>query len=207
SFGLSFMYVQNTVDQRGFTSNITDPIISQIVESSNYYNAEFGMGYHYLDAFSYFTVKNLLLSSRDLVNSNFESLNLRRYLLTFGYYLGRNNKFQIEPSVMAQFIERTGEVFVDFNIKTYKKFASKNSQLWFVLSYRQNFEKNTIESFRQLTPIIGFNYKKVMISYTYSSQMGEIILDNGGHHQITLGVNFLCNKQRATGCPNINSGF
>ena len=164
------------------------------------------MAYHYLDAFAYFTVKNLLLSSRDLVNSNFESLNLRRYLLTIGYYLGRRNSFQIEPSIMGQFIERTGEIFVDFNIKAYKSF-DKYSELWVALSYRQSFEGNTIESFKQITPIIGFNYKRFMVSYTYSSQIGEIVLANGGHHQITLGINLFCNKQRATGCPNVNSLF
>jgi type IX secretion system PorP/SprF family membrane protein len=206
SFGLSFMYVQNEIDQRSFTSVITDPVISQIVESSNYYNVDFGMAYHYLDSFSYFTVKNLLLSSRDLVSSDFESLNLRRYLLTFGYYLGRGNSFQFEPSIMGQFIERTGEIYVDFNIKAYKN-INMNAQLWAALSYRQNFEGNEIESFKQITPIIGINYKRFMVSYTYSSQIGEIVLDNGGHHQITLGINMFCKKQRATGCPNLNSMY
>ncbi len=206
SFGLSFMYVQNTVDQRSFTSTIIDPVISRIVESSNYYNADASVAYHFLDVYGYLTVKNLLLSARDLESSNFESLNLRRYILTLGYYFGRGKSFQFEPSVMGQIIERTGELFVDFNMKTYKMIQS-NFQLWAVLSYRQSFEGNAFESLKQLTPILGMNFNRFMFSYTYTYQLGEIVLDNGGSHQITVGVNIFCKKQRSTGCPNINSMF
>jgi type IX secretion system PorP/SprF family membrane protein len=206
SFGLSFMYVQNTVDQRSFTSTISDPVISRIIESSNYYNADASVAYHFLDVYGYLTVKNLLLSARDLESSSFESLNLRRYLLTLGYYFGRGKSFQFEPSIMGQIIERTGEFFVDFNMKAYKMIQS-NIQLWAVLSYRQSFEGNTFESLKQITPILGMNYKRFMVSYTYTYQLGEIVLDNGGSHQITVGVNVFCKKQRSTGCPNINSMF
>lgn len=206
SFGLSFMYVQNSVDQRSFTSLIPDPEISQIIESANYYNADFSIAYHYMDMFSYLTVKNLLLSSRDLVNSNFESANLRRYLLTYGYYLGRQNSFQLEPSVMGQFIERTGEIFVDFNLKVYKK-LDKDKQIWAAISYRQNFEKNEIESLKQFTPIVGINYKRFLFSYTYTTQFDDTVLDNGGNHQFTLGIDLFCKKPRATGCPNVSSQY
>ena len=205
SFGLSFMYVQNSVDQRSFTSPITDPVISQIVESASYYNADFSIAYHYWDSFSYFTIKNLLLSSRDLYGNTYESLNLRRYLLTLGHYFGRERSLQFEPSIMGQFIERTGEVFVDFNIKAYKTIQD-NFQLWAVLSYRQSFEGNKIESMKQITPIVGFNYKRFMLSYTYTHQIGDVALDYGSH-QFTLGVNVFCKKQRATGCPNASSMF
>ena len=68
-------------------------------------------------------------------------------------------------------------------------------------------DQNKIESFKQLTPILGINVKRFMFSYTYSSQMGDIVLDGGGHHQITLGFNVLCQGPRASGCPNINSTY
>jgi type IX secretion system PorP/SprF family membrane protein len=203
SLALSFTYSQNSVDQSNFI--IPDPIVSQMVESSNYYNADFSVGYHYMDSFSYLTIKNLLLSSRDLVGNNYESLNLRRYLLTFGYYFGREKGLQFEPSVMLQFIEYTAETFMDFNIKAYKNIGDK-SQLWAVLSYRQNFDGNE-EKFKQITPIVGINYKRFMFSYTYSAQLGDVVLDNSGHHQITMGFNVFCKKPRATGCPNLNSVY
>ena len=203
SFGLSFMFSQNSVNQSNF--NVPDPVISQGIESTGYYNADFSLGYHYMDSFAYFTVKNLLLTPRDLVNNSFESDNLRRYLLTLGYYLGRGNKFQFEPSVMLQFIEYTGETYIDINMKAYHNINSK-SQIWAALSYRQNFDSD-IESFKLISPIIGINYKRFMFAYTYSSQMGDIVFENGGHHQVTLGFNVLCNKPRSTGCPNLNSTY
>ena len=204
SFGLSFMYVQNAVDQSGFISN--DPVISQIVESSNYFNAEFGLGYHNMDFFSYFTIKNLLLTAQDQTTSSYESLNLRRYLLTLGYYMGRGNSVQFEPSVMMQFIEYTKEAFIDLNFKAYMNIGTK-SQIWAALSYRQNFDSHELESFKQITPIVGVNYKRFMFSYTYSSQVGDVVIDGGGNHQLTLGFNVFCNKQRATGCPNVSSFY
>lgn len=201
SFGLSFMYSQNSVDQSDF--NIFDPVISQGVESSGYYNADFSLGYHYMDFFSYFTVRNLLLTPRDLVSNRFESNNLRRYLLTLGYYLGRGISWQFEPSVMLQYIEYTGESFVDLNAKAYKRIGDK-SQIWAALSYRHHFDSN-LENFSMITPIIGINHKRFMFSYTYSNQLGEVVLENGGHHQITLGFNVFCKKPRATGCPNLST--
>lgn len=143
---------------------------------------------------------------KNVDNADFQSLNLRRYLLTFGYYLGRNNSVQFEPSIMGQFIERTGEIFVDFNFKIYKNFGTA-AQLWAVLSYRNSFESNAIENLKQITPIIGINYKRFLFAYTYTYQLGDIAIDTGGFHQITLGVNLSCKKQRSTGCPNINSLF
>jgi len=209
SFGISFMYLQNTFDQRNFTSSIYDPAITQGIESSGYYNADFSIAYHYFDAFSYFTVKNLLLSPRNFYNNTYESLNLRRYLLTLGYFFEnsrRENSFQFEPSIMGQYIENTGEIFADFNIKVYKDFKD-NKQIWAVLSYRQSFENNEIESFKQITPILGINFNKFMVSYTYSHQVGDIVYDASGSHQFTIGYNLFCEKRRSTGCPNVNSRY
>ncbi len=204
SFGLSFLYLQSKLDQRSFTSNIPDPSITQTITSTNYYNFDFSVAYHYLDAFSYFTIKNMLLTDRNSINTNFESLNLRRYLLTIGYYLGRNKSFQFEPSVMGQLIEKTGEFLVDLNIKLYKKIKNKH-QIWGAISYRKNLEPNSLGKFKQLSTIIGFNFKKYLVSYTYSYQIGNITFNNGASHQLTLGINLFCKKPRASGCPNINS--
>jgi hypothetical protein len=46
-----------------------------------------------------------------------------------------------------------------------------------------------------------------MASYTYTKQTGDFLFDDGGYHQVTLGVNLFCKKQRAAGCPNINASF
>ena len=59
SFGLSFTMVQNQSDQRTFTGE--PGVVSPIIESTSYYNADFGVAYHLGGFSSYFTVKNLLL--------------------------------------------------------------------------------------------------------------------------------------------------
>ncbi|MBI9039945.1 type IX secretion system membrane protein PorP/SprF [Lutibacter sp.] len=204
SFGLSFMVVNNNVDERSFT--IPDPVISQIVQSESYFNADVSMAYHKSGFFSYVTAKNILLSARNLYNDRYESLNLRRYLFTLGYYYGKDKSFQLEPSVMAQAIERTGEKFVDFNIKVYKEV--QDAQIWAAFSYRKGFDNANTEELNYLTPIVGVNFNKFMISYTYTKQSGEILFDDAGYHQLSLGFNFGCRSpRRIGGCPNINSSF
>ncbi|NLP58629.1 type IX secretion system membrane protein PorP/SprF [Lutibacter sp. B1] len=203
SFALSLMAVNNSVDESSFT--IPDPVISQITQSESYFNADFGMAYHLKGFFSYFTAKNIMLSARNLYNDDYESLNLRRYLVTLGYYFGEGRSFQLEPSIMAQSIERTGEKFVDFNIKAYKNIA--NAQLWAAFSYRQGFDNAETEELSYITPIVGVNYKNFMVSYTYTKQSGDILFDDAGYHQISLGFNFLCREPRRSGCPNINASF
>jgi len=203
SFALSLMAVNNSVDESTFV--IYDPVISQIVRSESYFNSDFGMAYHNKGFFSYFTAKNIMLNARSLYNAKFESLNLRRYLVTLGYYFGEGKNLQFEPSVMTQFIERTGEKFADFNIKVYKNVA--NAQLWAAFSYRKSFDNAGTEDLNYITPIIGVNYKNYMISYTYTKQTGDILFDDAGYHQISLGWNFLCKAPRNSGCPNINASF
>jgi len=204
SFGLATTFVQNSLDETNFTT--PDPVITSIIESNNYFNADFSIAYHYLDSFTYFTIKNLLLSARGLYNNKVESLNLRRYIVTFGYYFGRQKAWQFEPSLMMQFIELTGEKLLDVNIKAYKKLQGKY-QFLVGLSYRNSLEQNSLQKLKLITPIIGLNFGRYMVSYTYTNQLGNINFQNGGYHQFTLGVNLFCKAPRAAGCPNINSMY
>jgi hypothetical protein len=49
------------------------------------------------------------------------------------------------------------------------------------------------------------NYDKFMFSYTYSHIMGDVKFDNGGFHQITLGINVFCkDKAWDCNCPAVN---
>jgi len=203
SFALGLMAVNNSVDESSFV--IPDPIISGIVQSESYFNADFSMAYHNKGFFSYFTAKNIMLTARTLYDNFYESLNLRRYLITGGYYFGEGDGIQIEPSIMGQIVERTGEAFVDFNLKVYKDVA--NAQLWAAFSYRQGFDNAQTQELQYFTPIIGVNYKNFMISYTYTKQTGDILFDDAGYNQITLGFNFGCRTPRNSGCPNINYSF
>jgi len=203
SLAFSLMVVENKIDETNFT--IYDPVIHGGVLAKNYFNADIGAAYHLGGFFSYLTAKNVLLTARNLYNDNFESLNLRRYLLTLGYYFGEDFTVQFEPSIMTQLIERTGEKFMDVNLKIYKDLPT--AQLWGGLSYRRGFDGNELEELQYITPIIGINFNKLMFSYTYTKQSGSIVFENGGFHQISLGFNLLCRPQRLSGCPNINASF
>ncbi len=202
SFGLSLTAVQNQVDQSQFFG---DPTVAQLIQSSGYFNADFSVAYHKSGFSSYFTVKNLLLSAKNNLNNNLEPLDLRNYVLSLGYYFGRDKMIQLEPSLMIQLREATGERIADFNIKAYKDF--NGTQLWAALSYRRSFDVNPIEDLAYITPIIGVNYNKWMFSYTYTKQNNDIVLTDSGFHQISVGVNLFTKKPRAAACPNINASF
>lgn len=202
SFGLSLMAVNNSLDQRSFEpSGDTFPII----RNESYFNSDISFAYHNRGFFSYFTAKNVMFSARSLYDDRYESMNLRRYLATVGYYFGQGKSIQFEPSIMGQAIELTGEKFVDFNMKIYKKM--NESLLWAAISYRRGFDNSATEELQYITPIVGVNYKNFMVSYTYTKQSGDILFEDAGYHQLTLGFNFGCRTPRASGCPNINGSF
>lgn len=199
SFGLAFTFVQNQSDQRTFTG---DPAIASIVQSTSYYNADFSVAYHRGGLSSYFTVKNLFLTAKNNLNVQ-EPLDLRNYVFSAGYYFGEDNFVQLEPSVMVQFREGTQERLADINLKVYKTIAA--TQLWAALSYRTNFDVNSIDNASYISPVLGVNFKNFMFSYTYTEQLNEVVFAEGGFHQITLGFNLWTRKPRAAACPNINS--
>ena len=201
SFGLSFTFVQNQSDQRTFNG---DPTVAAIVESTSYYNADFSVAYHKGGFSSYFTVKNLFLTAKNNLNVQ-EPLDLRNYILSAGYYFGKENYVQLEPSVMLQFREGTGEKLADINLKVYKTLSK--TQLWAALSYRRNFDANSIDNASYFSPIVGVNFKNFMFSYTYTKQLNEILFADSGFHQISLGINLWTREPRAAACPNINSMF
>ena len=201
SFGLSFTFVQNQSDQRTFNG---DPTVAAIVESTSYYNADFSVAYHKGGLSSYFTVKNLFLTAKNNLNVQ-EPLDLRNYILSAGYYFGKENYVQLEPSVMLQIREGTGEKLADINLKVYKTLSK--TQLWAALSYRRNFDANSIDNASYFSPIVGVNFKNFMFSYTYTKQLNEILFADSGFHQISLGINLWTREPRAAACPNINTMF
>lgn len=202
SFGLSMSVVQNEVDQRNF---VNDPTVSQIIESDFYFNADFGLAYHDKGFSSYFTVKNIMLSAKNNLNPDLESLNLRNYILGTSYFFGDEDKLQFEPSILFQYKDETGEKIGDLNFKVYKKL--EKMQLWAALSYRRSLDSSVFGDAHYVTPIVGLNYKKLMVAYTYTKQSGDVVFNNGGFHQISLGINVLCRKRRGSACPNINGSF
>jgi type IX secretion system PorP/SprF family membrane protein len=211
SFGMSAGLVQNELDETSFDPNDFDPIISGIINKSSYFNIDFGASYNVANFYAHATVKNAVFQSRGLY-TGFESDNLRKYLFSLGYTFGKSDKILWEPSVLFQLTDRTKEKSIDINMKAYK--SLEFGKIWGGLSYRSSFDgtqyvdgsalKN--QRLQYITPIVGLNYKKFMFAYTYSNIQGDIKFDTGGFHQLTIGFDFACKKERYhCDCPAVNN--
>ena len=212
SFGLSAGFAQTTLDQTRFSSeSINDPAVSQgILVKGSDFNIDFGFSYFYGDLYAHATVKNALGQKRDIY-SDYESFNLRKYIGSVGYTFGDRERLWYEPSVMFQYTEYTKGKSIDLNLKLYKPL--ENGILWGGLSYRNGFDttqyltSGTIadQTLQYITPFIGTNLGSFMISYTYSHVIGDVTFDSSGFHQLTIGFDFSCKRQRYhCNCPAVN---
>jgi len=213
SFGLSVGYVESTLDETEFDISDFDPVISGIVQSSSYFNVDVGLSYNFLNFSGHFTVKNLLFQNRNLYSEEFESNNQRNYLLGGSYLIGNStNLWSYEPSVLFQLKERTGEKAIDINVKAYRKMNF--GKLWGGISYRRSFDGaeyldgQSVENqkLQYATPVLGANYKRFLVAYTYSYQIGNVKFEDGGFHQITLGYDFPTKRKKPydCNCPAVN---
>ncbi|WP_242134378.1 PorP/SprF family type IX secretion system membrane protein [Aestuariivivens marinum] len=211
SFGLSVGFIQYKLDETTFPFDGPDPIISGTVESETNLNIDFGFSYHFLDFYAHATVKNILKNSG--VNRDIEiTSNLRRYLLSVGGVLGKlDSEWSYEPSIMFQYRDATQEASIDINGKVYKQMEF--GKIWGGLSYRNSFDGaeyldgGSVNSQRlqQITPILGANVNQFMFAYNYTYQSNSLVFTNGGFHQITLGYNFNCKRERFDcNCPAVN---
>ncbi|MFY7665537.1 type IX secretion system membrane protein PorP/SprF [Flavobacterium sp.] len=208
SFGMNVGLIQSQLDETQFVD--FDPVVGGVIQRDSYFNVDVGASYNYLDFYTHLTVKNLLTSSRDLY-SDIESPNLRKLLFSAGYTFGDADRILWEPSVLFQLVDETQEKSIDFNLKAYRNVSF--GQLWGALSYRRSFDSAQFEQngsvnsqrLQYITPIVGVNYKQFMFAYTYSHLLGDIQFTNGGFHQITLGINLFCEREKFDcNCPAIN---
>ena len=211
SFGLSAGFIQYKLDETSFLFDGPDPIIDGIVQNETNFNLDFGFSYHFLNFYAHATVKNMLKNSGVNKDINITS-NLRRYLFSTGYVFSKyGSEWSYEPSVLLQYRDGTKEASIDVNAKVYKDVEF--GKIWGGLSYRNSFDgaeytqSGAINSQRlqQLTPILGVNYKEFMFAYNYTYQSNSVVFANGGFHQLTLGYNFNCKREKySCNCPAVN---
>lgn len=212
SFGMSAGLVQSQLDETEFlASGQYDPNVDgTIVQKDSYFNVDVGASYNYLDFYAHVTVKNVLANKRELY-SDIESDNLRKFLVSAGYVFGTSETLTFEPSVLFQTVSETEEKSIDLNMKVYKELNF--GKLWGGVSYRRSLDGaqfvdgNGIsdQKLQYITPIIGVNYKNFMFAYTYSALLGNVKFDNGGFHQITIGIDLFCQQDKYDcHCPAIN---
>jgi len=208
SFGMSVGVVQSSLDETEFRE--FDPLVGGIVQKYSYFNVDVGMSYNYLDFYAHFTVKNAV-ETRRKIYSEYEDDNIRKFIFNTGYVFGDEENLLWEPSAMFQYAESTKESAVDVNLKVYK--TLEFGSLWGGLSYRRSLDGadyldgQSVQSqkLQYITPILGITYNNFMVSYTYTHLVGDIKFDNGGFHQLTLGWNVFCKKERYhCKCPAIN---
>ena len=213
SFGLSAGFIQYQLDETTFLdgSPIADPLINGIVQNETNFNVDLGFSYHFLDFYAHATVKNLLKNSG--VNRDVEiTSNLRRYLISVGNVFSKfGSEWSYEPSLMFQYRDLTKEASIDVNGKVYKQMEF--GKVWGGASYRQSLDgaeylngtSVNSQKLNQITGILGTNYNDFMFAYTYTYQTNPIVFTSGGFHQITLGYNFNCRREKyACNCPAVN---
>lgn len=212
SFGISAGLIQSRLDETDFlNSGDYDPNVDgTIVQKDSYFNVDIGASYNFLDFYAHFTVKNAIETRREIY-SGYESDNLRKFLLSAGYVFGNEDGLLWEPSVLFQYTGETAEKAIDVNLKVYKTLDW--GRLWGGLSYRRQFDgaeyldgnSREEQHLQYITPLVGINYKNFMFAYTYSAVTGAIKFDNGGYHQITLGLNLFCQREKYhCNCPAVN---
>jgi type IX secretion system PorP/SprF family membrane protein len=212
SFGVNVGVNQSQLDETDFqnSGDPSDPALSNSIDHASYFNLDIGASYNLLDFSLNAVVKNVL-ETRQTLYSEYESDNLRKFIISGGYIFGDSDKVLWEPSLLYQYVDKTKESALDMNLKFYKNLEM--GQLWGGLSYRKSFDGaqftngsgTNSQKLQYLTPILGFNYKNFMFAYTYTHLLGEIQYGNSGFHQLTLGLNFLCKpKKYDCNCPAIN---
>jgi type IX secretion system PorP/SprF family membrane protein len=208
SFGVSAGFTQRQLDETSFRE--FDPITGNRIQREAYFNVDVGTSYNYLDFYAHATIKNLIPTKRDLY-TDVESNNLRRFIVSSGYVFGNSKTIQLEPSVLFQYVEQTREKILDVNAKAYKDVDF--GKLWLGVSYRRAFDAARFttggvlakQRLQYVTPVLGVNYKQFMFAYTYSHLLGNVLFDQGGFHQITLGINLFCKREKYDcNCPAIN---
>ncbi len=212
SFGISGGLIQSQLDETGFLqSGDFDPVVDgTIVQKDSYFNVDIGMSYNYLDFYVHATVKNAIETRREIY-TGYESDNFRKLILSSGYIFGDKNRILWEPSIMFQYTDVTTEKALDINMKAYKNMDF--GTLWGGLSYRTSFDGaefnngngTSKQRYKSVSPIVGVNYNNFMFAYTYSHLGGDVKFGTGGFHQITLGINLFCKREKyECNCPAIN---
>ena len=211
SFGLSAGMIQYKLDETAFVE--FDPIIAGIEQSATDFNVDFGFSYHLINFYAHATIKNLLKNEGVNINEQGVSYdNLTTYLFSAGNVFSKfGSDWSYEPSILFAYKDATKESFIDANLKAYRKFDFGN--IYAGVSYRRSFDGaqftngSTVSSqkLQYITPLVGIEYNNFMFAYTYSYQLNSIVLGNGGYHQITLGFNFVCRKEKYDcECPSVN---
>ncbi|MBL29670.1 MAG: hypothetical protein CMC81_00275 [Flavobacteriaceae bacterium] len=197
SFGLSLGSVKYNLDQSSFDLRLIDPLLDNNSSQERYLTFDAGIAYVSTHLSSQFSIKNLTLNPSNKNNEDlniFDSNNFKHYLFSSQYEMYFDNGWNLEPSFLIQYLEKTDERSFDYNLKVYR--IIPDGRVWLGISYRRNsvgisYERNgSIKNqyYKHITPIVGLNYKNYVVSYHYTLNLGEQDIGLLGLHYFTLGI-------------------
>ncbi|MBT8325897.1 MAG: type IX secretion system membrane protein PorP/SprF [Winogradskyella sp.] len=214
SFGINAGFLQYKLDETEFLApGDFDQLVAGIEQSATNFNIDFGFSYHFIDFYAHFTAKNILKNEGINFNEQgFEFDNLRTYLLSTGYVFSNiGSEWSYEPSLMYMYRDATQESTIDVNFKAYKEMDF--GKVWGGLSYRRSLDgaefvdgsSVSSQKLQYITPFLGVDYDSFVFAYTYSYQANTVNFNTGGFHQLTLGYNFNCRREKfECNCPAVN---
>ena len=228
SFGISFGYLQNKLDETGFSDASVglDNAVFGGVLSDGYFNADFGLSYLHQDFYAHISIKNALPINKDeyITINNLEPKNQRKFIFTTGYTfsVGREDAgISFEPSFQYANTPEISEQLIDVNAKIYKALVNNNT-IWGGLSYRRALESTEYvldlttadiqtQNYQTVSGFLGMDYKQFVFAYTYTNQLNDVKISDSGFHQVTLGYNFGSDSNARSGskrwdcnCPAAN---
>jgi len=187
SFGLSGIINQFAFDNTKINAlNANDPSFQGGVQKSTAPDAMFGILY---------TNKklNIGFSSSQLVQSKLKNLNdvpgannrlIRHYNAQLSYNFIVNDKFNIEPALLAKATEVT-PMQLDVNLRG-----------WYQNILMLGFTYRHQDAFAAL---LGVKYKNMFVGYSYDVSTSAIQSYNNGSHEIVMGYHFAAKTKDTDG--------
>ena len=179
SFGLSGIINQFVFDNTKINAlNANDPSFQGGVQKSTAPDAMFGILYTYKQKL------NIGFSSSQLVQSKLKNLNdvpgannrlIRHYNAQLSYKFIINDKFNIEPALLAKATEVT-PMQLDVNLRG-----------WYQNIVMLGFTYRHKDAFAAL---LGVKYKNMFVGYSYDVSTSAIRSYNNGSHEIVMGYHF-----------------
>ncbi len=202
SFGFSAGGSFHRHDQSTFNPT-NDPKISGTNVNSSSMFVDVGFTYNYMSLYAHLTLQNLLFVGNNI--SDQVMLNKpKRLLASVGNFFELQRNWALEPSFLLDYIQYVDRPNIDVNLKSHHNI--RETQLWVGTSYRKGLTKTLTnnnntpysEPFSQLSAILGMRHNKWSFSYTYTTGIGDIKINNSGFHQLTLGIDILSDEYRPT---------
>ena len=200
SFGISVGSINYNLNQSSFDPRITDPLLNNNSSGTGYITLDAGAAYVSTHLSAQFSVKNITMNnsktSMEDGNENFDSSRFKHYLASLQYEIYFDNGWNMEPSFLVQYLEKTNETSLDLNLKLYR--LINKGRLWVGGSFRRNFLEIETSSapnippqyYSHFTPVFGLNYNRYLFSYHYTSNLGTLNLGASGLHYFSIGISF-----------------